>query len=118
MCANRALAEQVPIESYIVRSKAFVTLVPGIQGGSPCINNTRLPVEAVAAFWWTYGDVEKVREAYPYEYVNEATIKVACHFLGIYSPKRKLKQRFNKWARGSRSSMPPWEGSGNLRGRS
>jgi uncharacterized protein (DUF433 family) len=79
-----------------MKAKPYVSIVPGVLGGSPCLNNTRLPVEALASFWWRGASVEEIERAYPYPYVSAAAIRVSCWFLRDYGG-RKWRGRFKSW---------------------
>ena len=38
---------------------------PGVCGGEPTIRGTRVPVRSIAIQWQYYGDLERVRSAFP-----------------------------------------------------
>lgn len=98
-----------------MEARPYVSVVPGVQGGVPCLNNTRLPVEAIAGYWWSTGDVEDIEKAYPYPYVNAAAVRVCCWFLKRHGG-RNWRKRLASWnpdgwgIYDDSSPMPPWEG--------
>lgn len=90
-------------------SRSFVSLTPGVQGGSPCLNNTRMTVEAAVGAWWQFGHMDLVRMCYPDLTIDD--VQVACWYVGRYG-RKKWRRRFGEWLHGSvLRSMPPWSGA-------
>lgn len=68
----------------LASARDFISIQPHVQGGAPCINNTRMTAVAIANFWWTFGTLSKIEEAYPGFPVTEGIVKLCCWYLGRY----------------------------------
>ncbi|MBC7770328.1 MAG: DUF433 domain-containing protein [Phycisphaerales bacterium] len=43
-----------------------ITMIPGVMGGKPCIEGTRLPVEHILDYLGSGDTIEEVLEGYPF----------------------------------------------------
>lgn len=57
---------------------ARIVRIPGVCGGEPTIEGTRVPVRSIVIQWRYYQDLDRVREAFPR--VNVPTIQKALRY--------------------------------------
>lgn len=91
------------IEALPDRVTPFVSVNPAMRWGQPCVNGTRLPVDAVAGMVWAEG-VDVAADQYD---LTRADVLVACWYAGTYGlpgrreslfPVRQWPKRWGAWA--------------------
>ena len=78
-------------------SESFISIDPAIQGGSPCLNHTRLPYDCLTGVYWHHGEVE-VFLSYPESTKDD--LLTALWYAGRYGTRTERK-RFGEWANGN-----------------
>jgi uncharacterized protein (DUF433 family) len=74
----------------------FVSITPGVQGGQPCLNGTRLPVDSVVAMFWWHGLDETLAS---WEHLTKADVLVCCWYEAHYGSMRfKRVKAWQHWA--------------------
>lgn len=87
-------------DAYHAGAKAhepYVSVDPAMRFGRPCVNNTRLSVEAVAGMVWIGESVDEVADEYG---VTRPDVVVACWYAGKFgtSESKRWRKRWGKWA--------------------
>ena len=77
--------------------RPFVSHDPAMKGGSATLNNTRLTVEAVAAFIWDGYPEDDIRRL-GWEYLSRHDMLVVAWFLGTHGS-RTWRKRWGAWAK-------------------
>jgi uncharacterized protein (DUF433 family) len=79
------------------RPVPFVSISPAMRCGAPCLNNTRLPVSAIAGMLWAEKSVAAVCDEYD---ISRADVLIACWYVGMYGSyeNRRWRRRWRGWA--------------------
>ena len=78
-------------------ARPYVSVHPGVRFGRPCVRNTRLDVETVAACIWSGWTPEEVADEFG---VTRADVMVACWYVGTYGipGPDDWRARWGEWA--------------------
>jgi uncharacterized protein (DUF433 family) len=84
--------------------RAFVSIDPQMRSGQPCINGTRISVDAVAEYVAAGDDPAHIATTYS---IPREAVLVACWYQATYE-KGRWRKRWGGWAEESHQAM--WEG--------
>lgn len=73
----------------------YISILPAIRGGAPCIDLHRITAEQMAAVWWN-GEmtVEEVENNWPG--ISRGALLTCCWYMATYGS-RKWRQRWAEW---------------------
>ena len=72
-----------------------VTIDPAVQGGDPCVGDTRIPAEMIADLWWRRDyTISEFHKAYG---LKRGQLLTVFWYMGVYG-NLKWRRRWKSWA--------------------
>ncbi len=78
------------------KSAPFISIAPGMQGGTPCLNYTRMTVNCIVVNWWSSGESLESMINQEWPVTSRAELLVACWYAARYGT-RLWRKRWHPW---------------------